>query len=111
MPGGGCSEPGAAAMVAETPDDRRDDRRSLVGASRGAGARRAASAGAPARLGAGTGTGALLAGAALRLAVVLAGFAAVAWVAVQPGLALIAALSGFTLARALGLWRIRNKAR
>jgi len=66
---------------------------------------------ASARLGAGTGTGALLAGAALRLAVVLAGFAAVAWVAVQPGLALIAALSGFALTRALGLWRIRNKAR
>src|SRR5665811_1554488 len=114
MPGGGCSEPGAAAMVAETPDDRRDDRRSLVGASRGAGARRAASAVAPARFGAARrrdGTGALLAGAALRLAVVLAGFAAVAWVAVQPGLALIAALSGFALTRALGLWRIRNKAR
>jgi hypothetical protein len=68
-----------------------------------------------ARLGAGTGTGtgtgALLAGAALRLAVVLAGFAAVAWVAKQPGLTLIAALGGFTLARTLGLWRVRNRAR
>jgi hypothetical protein len=66
---------------------------------------------ASARFGGGTGTGALLAGAALRLAVVLAGFAAVAWVAMQPGLALIAALGGFVLARTLGLWRIRNKAR
>jgi hypothetical protein len=66
---------------------------------------------ASARLGAGAGTGALLAGAALRLAVVLAGFAAVAWVAMQPGLALIAALSGFALARTLWLWRIRNRAR
>jgi len=63
-----------------------------------------------ARLGAGGGTGALLAGAALRLAVVLAGFAAVAWMAMQPGLALIAALGGFALARTLGLCRIRNKA-
>ena len=66
---------------------------------------------ASARLGTATGTGALLAGAALRLAVVLAGFAAVAWVAMQPGLALIAALGGFALARTLGLWRIRSKAR
>lgn len=66
---------------------------------------------ASARLGAGTGTGALLAGAALRLTVVLAGFAAVAWAAMQPGLALIAALIGFSLARTLGLWRIRNTAR
>lgn len=66
---------------------------------------------ASARLGTGTGTGALLAGAALRLAVVLAGFAAVAWAAMQPGLALIAALGGFTLARILGLWRVRNRTR
>lgn len=66
---------------------------------------------ASARLGTGTGTGTLLAGAALRLAAVLAGFAAVAWVAMQPGLALIAALAGFALARTLGLWRIRRKAR
>jgi hypothetical protein len=66
---------------------------------------------ASARLGAGAGTGALLAGAALRLAVVLAGFAAVAWAAMQPGLALIAALGGFTLARTLGLWRVRNRTR
>jgi len=66
---------------------------------------------ASAPLGAGGGAGALLAGAALRLAVVLAGFAAVAWVAMQPGLALIAALGGFALARTLGLYRIRNKAR
>ena len=61
------------------------------------------------RLGAGSGgVGALLAGAALRLAVVLAGFAAVAWVATRPGLALVAALVGFVLARTLGLWRMRH---
>lgn len=66
---------------------------------------------ASARLGASARTGALLAGAALRLAVVLAGFAAVAWAAMQPGLALIAALVGFALARTLGLWRIRRKMR
>ena len=66
---------------------------------------------ASARLSAGGTAGALLAGAALRLAVVLAGFAAVAWVAIQPGLALTAALGGFALARTLGLYRIRNKAR
>ena len=67
---------------------------------------------AAARLGAGAGgTGALLAGAVLRLAVVLAGFAAVGWAAMQPGLALIAALGGFTLARTLGLWRVRRRAR
>jgi hypothetical protein len=64
---------------------------------------------AAARLGAGAGgTGALLAGAALRLAIVLAGFAAVAWVATQPGLSLIAALGGFVSARTLGLWRVRH---
>jgi len=63
---------------------------------------------ATARLGAGAhGTGALLAGAALRLAVVLAGFAAIAWVTMEPGLALMAALGGFALARTLGLWRVR----
>lgn len=66
---------------------------------------------ASARLGVETGAGALLVGAALRLAVVLAGFAAVAWMALQPGPALIAALGGFTLSRAFGLWRIRNRAR
>ena len=66
---------------------------------------------AAAWLGAGGGTGALLAGAALRLAVVMAGFAAVAWVSMQPGLALIAALAGFATARTLGLWRIRSNAR
>jgi hypothetical protein len=64
------------------------------------------------RLGSRTGSaGALLAGAALRLAVVLAGFAAVAWVATQPGLALIAALGGFVLSRTLGLWRMRRENR
>lgn len=66
---------------------------------------------ASARLGTGGDTGALLAGAALRLAVVLAGFTAIAWVAMQPGLALISALGGFALARTLGLWSTRNKAR
>jgi hypothetical protein len=66
---------------------------------------------ASARLGAGGGTGTLLAGAALRLTVVVVGFVAVAWVAMQPGLALIAALGGFALARTLGLWRVRNRTR
>ena len=55
-----------------------------------------------------SGTGALLAGAALRLALVVAGFAAVAWVATYPGFALIAALGGFLLARTVGLWRARR---
>ncbi|WP_291296902.1 ATP synthase subunit I [Elioraea sp.] len=64
---------------------------------------------AAARFGTG-GTKALLSGAALRLAIVLAGFAAVASVAVQPGLALVAALGGFALARTLGLRRPRHKA-
>ena len=64
---------------------------------------------ASARFGARTdGTGVLLAGAALRLAVVLAGFAVVESVATQPGLALIAALGGFVLARTLGLRRARR---
>jgi F1F0 ATPase subunit 2 len=66
---------------------------------------------ASARLGARAGTGALLAGASLRMAVVLAGFAAVASVAMQPGLALIAALGGFALARTLWMWRIRSNVR
>lgn len=55
-----------------------------------------------------SGTGALLAGAALRLALVVAGFAAVAWLATYPGFALIAALGGFLLARTVGLWRARR---
>ena len=54
------------------------------------------------------GTGALLGGAALRVAIVLAGFAAVAWAASQPGLALIAALGGFVLARTFVLWRAQR---
>ena len=65
---------------------------------------------ATARLGARAGgAGRLLAGAAPRLAVVLAGFAAVAWVARQPGLALIAALAGFALARTVGLRRASRR--
>jgi hypothetical protein len=54
------------------------------------------------------GTGALLGGAALRVAIVLAGFAAVAWTTSQPGLALIAALGGFALARTFVLWRTQR---
>ena len=54
------------------------------------------------------GVGALLGGAVLRVAVVLAGFAAVAWGATQPGPALIAAFGGFVLARTLGLWRVQR---
>lgn len=64
---------------------------------------------AAARLGAGGATRALLAGAALRLAIVLAGFAAVALAAVQPGLALVAALGGFALARTVGLRSTRSR--
>lgn len=57
---------------------------------------------AAARLGTGAGgVGSLLGGAALRLVLVLAGFAAVAWLAPQPGLALVAGLCGFALARTL----------
>jgi len=64
---------------------------------------------ASARLGARAGgMGGLLAGTVLRLAVVLAGFAAIGWVATQPGLALIAALGGLVLARTLGLRRARR---
>lgn len=66
---------------------------------------------ATARLGAGAGMVALLGGAALRLAVVLAGFAAVAWTAGEPAPALIAALAGFVVARTLGLWRVRRGTR
>ena len=54
------------------------------------------------------GVGALLAGGALRLSVVLSGFAAIASVATHPGLALTAALGSFVLARTLGLWRARD---
>ncbi len=54
------------------------------------------------------GTGALLGGAALRVAIVLAGFAALAWVASQPGLALIAALGGFALTRQFVLRRAQR---
>ena len=61
------------------------------------------------QLGEGAGAKRLLAGAATRLAAVLAGFAAVAWMAMQPGLALLAALIGFALARTLGLRRARKR--
>lgn len=54
----------------------------------------------------GRGLNRLLAGAALRLAMVIAGFAAVAWAAAQTGPALIAALAGFVLARSVGLRRL-----
>lgn len=66
---------------------------------------------AAARLEAGAGAARLLGGAALRLAVVVSGFAAVAWLAATPGLALIAALGGFITARTLGLWRARRVGR
>lgn len=67
---------------------------------------------AAARLGAGTGgVGALLGGAVLRLLLVLAGFAAVAWLAPQPGLALVAGLCGFALARTLIVRRVERTKR
>ena len=67
---------------------------------------------AAARLGTGgAGAGALLAGSAMRLTFVLAGFAAVAWVATQPAVALIAALGDYLLARTIGLWPLRRMMR
>ncbi len=54
------------------------------------------------------GLSALLSGAALRLTVMLAGFALLAWAAPMPAPALIAALAGFTLARGVGLRRARR---
>lgn len=56
----------------------------------------------------GTGAGALLGGAVLRMIIVLAGFAMVARLAPQPGLALIAGLCGFALARTLILRRTQR---
>lgn len=67
---------------------------------------------ASARLGAGSGgVGALLGGAVLRLGLVLAGFAAVAGLAPHPGLALVAGLCGFALARTLILRRVQRTRR
>ncbi|MBR9650609.1 hypothetical protein [Thalassovita aquimarina] len=63
------------------------------------------------RLGKGGGVGALLGGAVLRLGLVLAGFAAVAWLAPQPGFALVAGLCGFALARTLILRRVQRTRR
>ena len=47
----------------------------------------------------------LLGGSALRLGLILAGFAAVAWAAKQPGIALLAALVGYGIVRTLVLRR------
>lgn len=67
---------------------------------------------ASARLGAGSGgVDALLGGAVLRLGLVLAGFAAVAGLAPHPGLALVAGLCGFALARTLILRRVQRTRR
>jgi hypothetical protein len=64
---------------------------------------------AAARLGSGAdGLGTLLGGAVLRLALVLAGFAAVAGLAPHPGFALVAGLCGFALARTLILRRTQR---
>jgi F1F0 ATPase subunit 2 len=52
--------------------------------------------------------GALLGGAVLRLAVLVAGFAAVALLATDPAVALVAALAGFVVLRSLALRRARR---
>lgn len=56
----------------------------------------------------GTGAGAVLGGAALRLAVLIAGFAAIALLATNPPAALLAALLGFGVLRAIALRRVRK---
>lgn len=54
------------------------------------------------------GAGVVIGGTMLRLAVVIAGFAVLAWIADAPGLALLAALLGFALMRGLTLRRVRR---
>ena len=56
----------------------------------------------------GSGALALVGGAVLRLAVVLAGFAGLLSITSQPALALIGALAGFTLIRAVAVRRARR---
>ena len=63
---------------------------------------------AAARLGARAGAWALLGGALLRLAAVMAGFALLMRLAQQPAAALAAALAGFAVVRALALRRARR---
>lgn len=60
------------------------------------------------RLGQGAGLGALLGGAALRLAAVVAGFGLIAAVAPDPAPTLLAALLGFTLLRVVALRILRR---
>ncbi len=56
----------------------------------------------------GSGAGAVLGGAALRLAVLIAGFAAIAMMATNAPVALLAALTGFTVLRRIALRRARK---
>ncbi|GAA6199287.1 ATP synthase subunit I [Aquicoccus sp. SU-CL01552] len=56
----------------------------------------------------GSGALALVGGAVLRLAVVLAGFAGLLSIATQPALALVGALAGFALIRAVAVRRARR---
>lgn len=56
----------------------------------------------------GGGAGTILGGAALRLAVLIAGFAAIALLATYPPAALLAALLGFAVLRAIALRRARK---
>lgn len=58
--------------------------------------------------GSGSGAGAVLGGAALRLAVLVTGFAAIALMATNPPVALLAALMGFAVLRGIALRRARN---
>ena len=56
----------------------------------------------------GGGAGAILGGAALRLAMLVAGFAAIALLAANPPAALLAALLGFAVLRSIALRRARK---
>ena len=56
----------------------------------------------------GSGALALVGGAVLRLAVVVAGFAGLLSIATQPTLALVGALAGFALIRAVAVRRARR---
>jgi F1F0 ATPase subunit 2 len=58
--------------------------------------------------GSGSGAAAVLGGAALRLAVLIAGFAAIALMATNPPFALVAALISFAVLRGIALRRARN---
>ena len=64
---------------------------------------------ASSRLGTGAGVTTLLGGALLRLAVVLAGFAAIMLLAHQPALAMAGALGGFSVIRVVAIRLARRR--